>query len=124
MSIEFDSLTPCKMAYKNPLDDRARAARRKHYDLNKEQYYERNKIARDEKRKYIYDLKESTPCKDCGKIYPHYVMDFDHVRDTKISNVSKLTTKSWKGLLSEIDKCEIVCANCHRARTHTRSQYN
>jgi hypothetical protein len=44
-------------------------------------------------------------------------MDFDHVRGTKISDVSNLrTTKA----LEEIKKCELVCAVCHRLRTMER----
>jgi hypothetical protein len=27
---------------------------------------------------------------------------------------------SWKAIKKEIEKCEVVCANCHRIRTHDR----
>jgi len=70
---------------------------------------------------YIRDLKEKTPCMDCGIKYPYYVMDFDHVRGRKNANVMELiSTLSKKRIDQEIAKCEIVCSNCHRYRTHSR----
>lgn len=70
---------------------------------------------------YIRNLKESSPCLDCKKHFPYYVMDFDHVRGKKHANVMELiTTLSKKKIDEEIAKCEIVCSNCHRIRTHMR----
>jgi hypothetical protein len=49
------------------------------------------------------------------------MMDSDHVRGTKQANVAELiNTLSKKRLDAEIAKCEIVCSNCHRARTYAR----
>jgi len=71
--------------------------------------------------RYLKDLKEKNPCMDCKIWYPYYMMDFDHVRGTKQANVAELiNTLSKKRLDEEIAKCEIVCSNCHRARTHMR----
>lgn len=79
---------------------------------NNQKYNERN-------RAYVKELKEATPCMDCGKFYPCYVMDFDHQRDKKF-NIANMMQRasSFETLLTEIAKCEIVCANCHRERTH------
>ena len=71
--------------------------------------------------KYIQDLKSKSPCLDCKISYPYYVMDFDHVRGRKQANVAELiNTLSKKRIDTEIAKCEIVCSNCHRIRTHDR----
>jgi hypothetical protein len=71
--------------------------------------------------RYLKDIKEKNPCMDCKVSYPYYMMDFDHVRGTKQANVAELiNTLSKKRLDAEIAKCEIVCSNCHRARTHDR----
>lgn len=71
--------------------------------------------------RYIQDLKNRTPCMDCKESYPYYVMDFDHVRGRKHKNVMELIpTLSKKKIDEEIAKCEIVCSNCHRIRTHGR----
>jgi len=70
---------------------------------------------------YIRDLKDKTPCMDCKANYPYFVMDFDHVRGVKHKNVAELiNTLSKKKIDEEIAKCEIVCSNCHRIRTHIR----
>ena len=105
------------MAYADPLDERYRAARRKHYENNKDQYLARNAEAKRLKAEHIRERK-SVPCMDCGQTYPYYVMDFDH-RDpaVKDKNVSQLLSYGWKRFLAEIEKCDVVCSNCHRERT-------
>ena len=69
-------------------------------------------------RELVRALK-AQPCTDCGRTFPPYVMDFDHVGE-KTAEVSALTTYGAARLLREIANCEVVCANCHRARTWLR----
>lgn len=70
-------------------------------------------------RARIDSYKKDIPCKDCGVIYPPYVMDFDHRElDKKIYGVSDMHFYSLEKLETEIEKCDLVCANCHRERTH------
>src|SRR6266496_1078194 len=77
-----------------------------------------NRAARQRSRKLLENLKQG-PCMDCGVQYPHYVMDFDHVRGVKVSGLAELAGKSRapKVMLAEVAKCDLVCANCHRERT-------
>ncbi len=68
----------------------------------------------------INDLK-SQPCADCNVSYPPYVMDFDHKDPSqKLENVAQLTSRGWSAdrIKEEIQKCDVVCANCHRKRTY------
>jgi hypothetical protein len=67
---------------------------------------------------------KTVPCADCGVSYPYYVMDFDH-RDpeTKIGNISKMKVWNKGKLLAEVAKCDVVCANCHRERTHRQNHH-
>lgn len=67
--------------------------------------------------------KKAIPCADCGHRYPYYVMDFDH-RDPakKEFNISTFRARNPAALWAEIDKCDVVCANCHRERTHGTRQ--
>lgn len=48
-------------------------------------------------------------------------MDFDHVRGEKVftlGQVRQIRTYSLVRIQEEIAKCDVVCANCHRERTH------
>jgi hypothetical protein len=78
-----------------------------------------SKAARRRREDLRNSLKDQ-PCKDCGVKYPYYVMDFDHVTGTKVGNVGVMVAGKLAALMEEIAKCEIVCANCHRIRTHKR----
>ncbi len=73
---------------------------------------------------FTSELKKNSKCADCcfsGFQYPD-VLDFDHVRGHKKFNISefKRHTNSLKRVKEEIEKCEIVCSNCHRIRTAKR----
>lgn len=81
-----------------------------------------DKQVREKLKSYIDELKNQ-PCTDCGQTYPSYVMDFDHLDGyTKHKNVADLIGErtSIRVIRNELAKCELVCANCHRIRTHTR----
>lgn len=59
-------------------------------------------------------------CIDCSYIGPAFMYDFDH-RDPEQKSFSiggKGHTRKFDFLLEEIEKCDLVCANCHRMRTH------
>jgi hypothetical protein len=71
-----------------------------------------------ERGKEIINKAKDVPCKDCGKKYPFYVMDFDHVRGKKSFGIGSNVRCRVGILLKEIEKCEVVCANCHRIRTY------
>jgi hypothetical protein len=49
-------------------------------------------------------------------------MDFDHARGEKVINVGLMVGWGYTvaEILSEIAKCDVVCANCHRKRTYER----
>ena len=108
------------MPYKN-VEDR-KAASQRHYRANKQKYLDRNSRYRIEIQDFVHSIKEASPCKDCGKSYPYYVMDFDHLDGyTKVREINYLSSTGRIGALKkELVKCEVVCANCHRIRTHER----
>jgi len=71
--------------------------------------------------KVVMDLfKGSEPCADCGGVFPPECMDFDHVRGTKLFSIGWRMAGSHLTLQREIEKCDLVCANCHRIRGVTR----
>lgn len=73
-------------------------------------------------KRFIEEYKQSNSvCADCGISYPPHILDFDHIKGTKIDGVANLVRAANMDLIKdEIDKCEIVCANCHRHRTWIR----
>lgn len=70
---------------------------------------------------YIREQKNK-PCIDCNVKYPFYVMDFDHCRGEKLFGLSNYSGKSLEDIKLEIEKCDLVCSNCHRIRTHNRRE--
>jgi len=76
-------------------------------------------------RKYLWTYLLSHPCVDCGESDP-IVLEFDHVRGEKHSDVGKMAhnTRSLKSIQTEIDKCDVLCANCHRRRTARSQQWD
>lgn len=93
-----------------------------HYQDNKEYYIKKSIRNKNVVRDFIKDLKQETPCKDCGKNFPYYVMDFDHLSDKEYNISGMFNTKGFLQIKKEIGKCEIVCSNCHRIRTFTRNE--
>ena len=99
---------------------------RGYYASNKEYYVAKRQRLREKHRHEIQRLKDK-PCADCGGRFPYYVMDFDHLpgfeKKEGVANM-RHRTASWKAVLEEIAKCELVCSNCHRARTWQRKYGN
>lgn len=66
------------------------------------------------------DQLKAQPCKDCERTFPPECMDFDH-RDPKMKlfNVSQaaVSGRSLESVRAEVEKCDLVCACCHRIRT-------
>lgn len=95
--------------------------RDKHYLANKEQYLERNLKNRVIRREFIINYKKR-PCEDCDIEYPYYVMDLDHRPDeVKLYEPHKLAVSvGMDTIKAELQKCDVVCANCHRLRTASR----
>ena len=77
------------------------------------------KAARDRNQKNLREFLQGKSCADCG-FSDWRVLEFDH-RDPeeKSFNVANMVRAwSWKNILKEIEKCDVVCANCHRIRTY------
>lgn len=118
---EFNVRNRAKNTYHGYCKDCAKTYQQQWYAANKSEHkqdvYRLRRIRLEEIRTYIRQLKESTPCTDCGRNYPWYVMDFDHIRD-KTDTVSQIARhQTLTRVIEEIAKCEIRCANCHRIKT-------
>lgn len=84
----------------------------------KEKYHARGRSTKTKRRTIVNSYKDK-PCMDCGVKYPPFVMDFDH-RDPskKVAGINELIkTGTMDQVIDEIEKCDVVCSNCHRVRT-------
>jgi len=79
---------------------------------------------RSERRAWLDALKLERGCTDCGYNAHPRALEWDHIGTDKVANVGYMVHEgaSMERLLLEIAKCEVVCANCHRIRTHDRLQ--
>ena len=64
-------------------------------------------------------------CLDCGE-NDIRVLELDHIspenKSFSVSQAVKLGY-SWDEVLVEIEKCQILCANCHKRRTAQQYQW-
>jgi hypothetical protein len=106
---------PCRAEYK-----------REHYLANRERYIaaakRRSEALLAERVPFLVDFLRERPCVDCGESDP-VVLEFDHLADKKFAVSTGLRCRRWEDVLKEIDKCEVVCANCHRRRTARRGGF-
>lgn len=72
---------------------------------------------------FLAEIKLAKGCADCGYNKHPAALDFDHLPGhVKRQNLSRMN--GWYGkaaIEAELAKCEVVCANCHRIRTHERA---
>lgn len=106
-----------------------RAYSRWHYRQNKPAYKRRAKQKDDQVRNavrdYLVAFLSENPCVDCGESDP-IVLDFDH-RDGELKSFNigdaRRSGYSLASVQSEVAKCDIRCANCHRRITYRRGGF-
>lgn len=113
--------------------DRAREASRNYYHSNKAQQQARNKLWRTEHKEWIKKKQRERKrehkekaiaylggvCKRCSNSFHPAVFEFHHRNPAeKDADPSKLLTHSWPRVVEELDKCDLLCANCHRLTHH------
>ena len=91
----------------------------------KEKVMERTRHKRREQTDKIRQYKEAVGCTDCKQKFPHYILEFDHLPGVeKLGSPNEISRKySWEKAVQEIDKCDVVCANCHSIRTWKRMSH-
>lgn len=100
---------------------------KKWYSKNNKTQYERVTNGKEkykkQNREFIIEYLKNNPCCICGE-NDIVVLDFDHLQDKKY-DVSKLIylTSSLETIKKEIEKCQILCANCHRRKTAKERNY-
>ncbi|MEA2452920.1 MAG: hypothetical protein QOG04_1630 [Actinomycetota bacterium] len=106
---------PCRAAY-----------HRDHYQRNKQRYIAKasartQRIVK-ERTEYLIAFFKEHPCADCGESDP-VVLEFDHLDEKAFGIAAGMRSRNWDAVLAEMEKCEVVCANCHRRRTSRRGGF-
>ena len=91
--------------------------------MNSKELYEYQKY-RWIKRKYDAIDYLGGSCHKCGGTFPRGCYDFHHKDpSTKEASWQKMRMWSWDRIIEELDKCALLCANCHRLEhTHDLSE--
>ena len=64
--------------------------------------------------KKFKEFKKTLRCSRCG--YADYrALQFHHINEEKDGNISEMAQQnSWDVIMNEVNKCEVLCANCHQ----------
>ena len=96
--------------------------RKEHYEKNKKRYKDKSKRNREEYKRQYYEWLKTKSCVDCGN-NDMRVLEQDHLCDKNFDISSKIGSMTLNSLMNELEKCETVCANCHRIRTIERGEW-
>lgn len=87
------------------------------YYRNREQAIASRERRRQQRKRWFYEYKrDECGCAECGETHPA-ALDFHHTaRERKDGNISQLVARGRpkEQIKSEMDKCVVLCANCHR----------
>jgi hypothetical protein len=89
---------------------------RKYYQNNKEKFRVRDTHYKAILKAYVWDVKLQSKCSSCGESHPA-VLDFHHRNpEEKTTTIAMMIVNGYAldKVKEEIEKCDILCANCHR----------
>ena len=102
------------MPYKDK--EKQRESQRRYYQKNKAYYIDKKNDRRKEIKAFINDYKSDLKCERCPEDHIG-CLEFHH-EDPKEKEIciSEIYRTGWgqERILEEIEKCIVVCANCHR----------
>jgi hypothetical protein len=87
------------------------------HERHLQQVKQRKNVARTVAREYVWNYLLSHPCIQCGESDP-VVLEFHHRGDKELA-VVVMAAGGYPiaKIEAEIDKCDVLCANCHRRLT-------
>lgn len=88
--------------------------RRVYRDRDREQILKDNSARKNANNKRYHEWKSSLSCEVCGED-DSCCLDFHHLDpEQKDINVSEMARSySWDSIMAEVNKCVVVCKNCH-----------
>lgn len=101
---------------------------KQHYLNNKEYYKKKAKQSSKENnglKDWYFGLKKTLKCEKCEENHPA-CLDFHHIdNNSKLMTVAQMYQLNFtkEKIIEEIDKCTVLCSNCHR-KLHLSSIYD
>lgn len=72
----------------------------------------------------INKIKTDRGCAKCGYNAHSAALDFNHIHGKKLLAIGQDPKAAWHKLMEEINKCEVLCANCHRIHTYENRHWH
>ena len=119
--------------------DKWKISNQKRYSEKKEELLEYQKVYREANRERITQRDREKiqkrrldaiarlggKCNMCGNSFPSYVYDFHHKDPTqKDFTIGENMGVAFDRFYAEVDKCELLCSNCHRIKHYKIKEEN
>jgi hypothetical protein len=100
------------MPFKDP--EKRKEYKRKWYEKNKVSEVNSVKKRKAKIKKWFWEYKSNLSCSLCGESHPATI-DFHHT-GKKENQVAQMVHGGYSiiAIKLELEKCEVLCANCHR----------
>ncbi|MEK6860588.1 MAG: hypothetical protein AABY07_01335 [Nanoarchaeota archaeon] len=111
--------------WKEEHHDDIKKYRRTWYYKNRERAYNKTRERKIIIREWFKDLKQNLKCNRCDENHPA-TLHFHHIDPKKkIMSLAMMINHAWskEKILLEMEKCEVLCANCH-AKEHYNGDYS
>lgn len=115
------------MPYKNKVQQKE--AQRRHYLTNKQKYAASRSKNKSARAAWVQEIKSKLQCKSCG-FKDWRCLDFHHRNPSeKFKGICLMVRDGYSedAILAEINKCDVLCANCHNEHHYgecSPSEYN
>ena len=76
---------------------------------------------RNRRRYHLDRFKARTGCNNCGISGDHRILVFDHIiplNNSQAKRVYQILSYSLKRIMTEVRKCQVLCANCHAIKSY------
>lgn len=105
--------TACCRLCQNVRQSESYKKKRDHYKQVTKDY---RKKLRAENQKLLWEFYKDHPCVRCGETNP-VVLELDHLGDKKHQISDIIYCHKWESVSKEIEKCQVLCSNCHAKKT-------
>lgn len=114
----FNAKKTTRDGFQTKCRDCSRVLARSRYQRNKKSEIERIGLRKIEIRERLAEYKKGLKCLKCPECEP-CCLDFHH-SDEKEFTIATAVVKgySWDRIREEIEKCVVLCSNCHRKVHH------